>query len=204
MSRTLRRSKAQLSFLMSHSAEPNYEELTPTTDADPSRVTESRHRSPRTRSRWPVSVPTVIAVVALGMASWSLVRPLLEADTSPTGPQVAEASERACTAYGRVRAAVALQTHLDIGSDQVALQAVAANARLAMSVGSQHLLASLSPNVPSELSVPIAALATDLQTLTINALAGAPDNDSSQIDTLRSIEAKSAKILDLCKTEGSN
>ena len=122
-----------------------------------------------------------------------------ENSSAPTAQEVADAKGRACEAYIKVRTAVALQTQGAVGTDPAAAQAVAANARLAMSVGSQHLVDNLSPAVPAELAGLLRTLATDLQNLTINALAGAPDGDAGQVTRLRDLEANSTKIVEQCK-----
>jgi hypothetical protein len=98
-----------------------------------------------------------------------------------------------------VHAAVALQTRTDTGTDPVAAQAVAANARLAMAVGSQHLVDTLSPAVPSELAGLLRSVATDLQDLAMNALAGTTDDDTGQVARLHDLESTSARVVELCK-----
>ncbi|MBJ7341770.1 hypothetical protein [Mycolicibacterium sp.] len=174
---------------MTHAAEPADELLEQPADAT--------RRSPW---RWVSLTLAVIAVVATGVAVWALVRtPSEEGPPAPSAQQVAEAKQRVCAAYGQVRAAVALQTQATAGTDPIAVQAVAANARLAMSVGSQHLVDNLSPATPPELAALIRTLSTDLQNLTINALAGTADDEPGQVARLRDLETNSAKIVDLCK-----
>jgi hypothetical protein len=150
-------------------------------------------------SRWGTLTAALIAVVALGVAIWALLRPPANSVPSPTAQQIAEAKGRACAAYSTVRTAVALQTHAEVSTDPIAAQAVAANARLAMAFGSQYLTDDVNPAVPPELADLMRSLATDLQDLTINALAGLPDNDAGQVARLHDVEAKSAKIVELCK-----
>jgi hypothetical protein len=43
------------------------------------------------------------------------------------------------------------------------------------------------------------SLATDLQNLTINALAGTAGDEACQVARLHDLEADSAKIVELCK-----
>jgi cytoskeletal protein RodZ len=185
---------------MSHSAEP---------DEDEPRRSSAHARSdlddapappkPRPLSRWATLAPALIAVVALGVAIWALLRPPSDTPPPPSAQQVADAKGRACAAYNTVRTAVARQTQADLGTDPIASQAVAANARLAMAVGSQHLVDNLSPAVPPELAELLRSLATDLQDLTINALAGTAEDEASQVARLQGLEANSAKIVELCK-----
>jgi hypothetical protein len=173
---------------MTHAAQQDDEQPNP-----PAKTTQ------RTPWRWATLALALIAVVATGVAIWALVRPTSDTPASPTAQQVVEAKERACAAYGKVRTAVALQTQAEVGTDPVAAQAVAANARLAMSVGSQHLVDNLNPAVPPELAGLLRSLATDLQNLTINALAGTADDEAGQLARLHDLEANSTKIVELCK-----
>ncbi|WP_083612052.1 hypothetical protein [Mycobacterium sp. ST-F2] len=88
--------------------------------------------------KWIAPTSLAVAIVALGVAVWALVSPPHQSAPSapaPTEQQVAEAKTRACTAFVTVRTAVALQTHTDLGADPVAVQAVTAVSRLAMSSG---------------------------------------------------------------------
>ncbi|MCW2557507.1 MAG: hypothetical protein JWP55_1471, partial [Mycobacterium sp.] len=121
---------------MTHSAEPD-EELPhqPVSHARPESDAAPAQPKPRIASRLAIVVPTVIAVVALGIAIWALTDRPSTTPPSPTAQEIAEAKGRACDAYGLARAAVALQTRADTGSDPIAAQAIAANARLAMAVG---------------------------------------------------------------------
>jgi hypothetical protein len=185
---------------MTHSAEPDAEEPhQPVSHARPDLDEPPADPTPSVVSRLAIVVPTLIAVVALGIAIWALMRPAATTPPSPTAQETAEATKRACDAYGLARTAVALQTHADTGTDPIAAQAIAANARLAMAVGSQHLLDSLSPAVPSELTGLLRSVATDLQGLAINALAGTTDGDAGQVARLKDLEATSARVVELCK-----
>jgi hypothetical protein len=185
---------------MTHSAEPDEEQ--PHQSGAHARLDSDdvpAHPNPSILSRLATVAPTLIAVVALGIAIWALTSPSSDSPPPPTAQQIAEAKGRACDAYGRVRTAVALQTRADVGTDPNAAQAIAANARLAMAVGSQHLVDNLSPAVPSELAGLLRSVATDLQDLTMNALAGTTDGDAGQVARLHDLETTSARIVELCK-----
>ena len=185
---------------MTHSAEPDEEQPQQSgSHARPDSDDVPADPPPRILSHVATVAPLVISVVALGIAVWALTRPPSSTPPSPTAQQIAEAKGRACGAYGRVRSAVALQTHADTGSDPIAAQAIAANARLAMAVGSEHLVDNLGPAVPSELAGFLRSVATDLQDLTINALTGTTDDDAGQVARLHDLEATSARIVELCK-----
>ena len=98
-----------------------------------------------TRNRVTAFAVLAIALIAVVLAAWSLLRPLNPSTAPVTDQQVADAKARACTAYTTVRSAVSLQTHADLGSEPVAVEAVAANARLSMAAGGSYLLARLDP-----------------------------------------------------------
>jgi hypothetical protein len=87
-------------------------------------------------SGWLAVVAVLLAVIAIAGAAWAMVRqPAAPAPVQPGSQQVADAKGRACAAFNAVRTAVSLQTHADLGRDPVAVQAVAANARLSMVAG---------------------------------------------------------------------
>jgi hypothetical protein len=159
----------------------------------------SAHVVQQTLSRWATPAAVLIAVVALAVALWALLSRPTNGPASPTAQQVADAKGRACAAYNTARTAVALQTQADPGADRVAAQAMAANARLAMAAGGYYLLGHLDPAVPPQLAELMRSFAADLQDLTVNALAGARDDDPGQVARLHDIEAKSTKIVELCK-----
>lgn len=192
---------------MTHSAEPDEEQphqpvshARPESDAapaDPKALIASRLAG--VVPTLILVVPTLISLVALGIAIWALTHSPSNNPPSPSAEQIAEAKTHACDAYSRVHAAVALQTRTDTGTDPVAAQAVAANARLAMAVGSQHLVDTLSPAVPSELAGLLRSVATDLQDLAMNALAGTTDDDTGQVARLHDLETTSARVVELCK-----
>jgi len=152
-------------------------------------------------SRWLAPAALLIALIAVGVAVWALLRPQQATTAAPhyTDQQVAAARGRACTAAKTVISAVALQTHGDPGQDPVAIQAVAANARLAMVGGATYLMNNLDPATPPPLNPAIRSFATDLQEIAINALAGVGNADPAQADRLRDGEAVSRQIVDACK-----
>jgi hypothetical protein len=89
---------------------------------------------PAGSSRWVAVIALAIALVAVALAGWSLLRPLKASTTAApaTDQQIADAKTRACTAATTAETAVSRQTHADLGRDPAAMQAVAANARLSM------------------------------------------------------------------------
>jgi hypothetical protein len=186
---------------MTHSAEPDEEppQQRPTSHAKAESDDASANPAPRVPSRLAIVVPVLISLIALGVSSWALLRTPSETPPPPTAQQIADAKGTACAAYTRVRTAVALQSQAAVGSDPNAAQMVAGNARLAMAVGSQHIVDNLSPAVPSELAGLLRSVAMGLQDLTVNALAGTGGDEAGQVARLRELEATSQRIVELCK-----
>jgi hypothetical protein len=150
--------------------------------------------------RWIARIALAIALIAVALAAWSLRLSHPSSTTSQvTAQQVVDAKNRACTASTTVSAAVSLQTHVDLGGDPAATQAVAANARLSMVAGSSYLLSQLGPATPPSLTGPVRAFADNLQGIAIHTLAGVGNDDPAQSGRLRDAQAASAQILDLCK-----
>ena len=155
-----------------------------------------------------VVVALVVAVGALAVAIWALLStpPAGEA-TSASGDEASsggedsseEAGARVCGAFDTVRNAVSVQTNADLGADPVAVQAVAANARLATLGGGQYLLTQLSDATPSDLSESVRSFANTLQNIGIGQLAGSPANDPAQVERLNAAQDDAARISELCQ-----
>ena len=137
----------------------------------------------------------VVAVVALAVAIWALVSAL------SGGPSVsaADAKTQVCDGFQMVRSAVSLQTNADLGQELVAVQAVAANARLATLGGGQFLLARLNDKVPNELADAVRTFATNLENIGMGQLAGTAGDDPVQATRMNDAQAASTRIAELCK-----
>lgn len=154
------------------------------------------------RPKWIAPVSLGVALIALGVAVWALVSPPRHESPAapvPSGQQVADAKARACTAFATVRAAVSLQTHTELGPEPVAVEAVTAVSRLAMSSGATYLLAHLDAAAPGDLTSAIREFAADLQDISMYGQAGVGANDPAQGSRLKSGDALSKKIAELCK-----
>ncbi len=153
--------------------------------------------------RWIAPASLAVAIVALGVAVWALVSPpqhqSAPSTPAPTEQQVAESKARACTAFTTVRTAVALQTHTELGPEPVAVQAVTAVSRLAMSSGAQYLQAHLDSATPADLAAAIREFSVDLQDISMYGQAGVGGADPAQAGRLKAGEAVSMKIAGLCK-----
>lgn len=148
---------------------------------------------------WLAPAALVIAVVAVALAAWGLVRSPSSAEVSAVSDeQSAEAKAQVCEAFEMVRNAVSLQTNADLGTDRVATQAVAANARLATLGGGQFLLSRLDDGVPTELSDAVSSFANNLQYIGMGQLAGAPGDDPAQQARLNDAQTSATRIGELC------
>jgi hypothetical protein len=152
-------------------------------------------------SVWVASAAILIAVIAICLAAWALLRQPSDNNHPPpaTAQQVTDAKAHTCAAFSTVRTAVSLQTNADVGSDPVGIQSIAANARLSMAGGGPYLVARLEPATPAPLATAIRSLADDLDDIAMNALAGVGNDDVIQADRMRDGEALAAQIRDLCK-----
>ena len=141
-----------------------------------------------------------LAVIAAAIATWALVR-APQSNTAPaaTSQQTADAKGRACTAFNTVRQAVSLETHADLGTDPVAVQAVAANARLAMTAGASYLRDRLDPATPADVAAALRSFARGLEDISMYAQAGVANTDPAQAARLHDAEAADARIADLCR-----
>ncbi|WP_159228588.1 hypothetical protein [Mycolicibacterium vanbaalenii] len=148
---------------------------------------------------WIAPAALVLAIVAVGLAVWGLVRsPSSGGGSSAGAEQSAEAETRVCGAFEMVRNAVSLQTNSNLGTDPVATQAVAANARLATLGGGQFLLSRLDDSVSAELADEVRAFANNLEYIGMGQLAGASSQDPAQTSRLNDVQASAERITELC------
>lgn len=157
----------------------------------------SSQRAMRAPTRWVAPAALAIAVIAIGLATWALMRTPGEAAETPQQPDDPKA--HVCIAFDTVRKAVSVQTNVDLGPDPVAKDAVAANARLATLGGGEYLLSRLYPATPTELADLVRSFANNLQDIGMNQLAGVPNTDPTLAPRLSEAQAASQEIADLCK-----
>lgn len=152
------------------------------------------------RVRFGASAAAIVVVLALAaVACWFVLRPLHAPTATASDAEITAAKERACTAYNTVHTAVSLQTHANAGNDAAAVQATAANARLALAAGGAYLLGRLDPATPAPLAAAVRSFAENLQDIAINTLAGATNQDPAQSARLREGEENSVHINDMCR-----
>jgi hypothetical protein len=167
----------------------------PSAQAD--RDVTSSHAAMRTPSRWVGPAALAIAVIAVGLAIWALVRTPGEPAVNAQQPDDAKA--HVCVAFDTVHKAVSVQTNADLGPDPVAKEAVAANARLATLGGGEYLLSRLDPATPAELADVVRSFANNLQDIGMKQLVGVPNTDPTLAAQLSEAQAASQQIADMCK-----
>ncbi|CAA0092282.1 Uncharacterised protein [Mycolicibacterium vanbaalenii] len=141
-----------------------------------------------------------VAVLALGLAVFALVRPT---GTQPqyTDAQRSDAETAICAAFQTVRTGVETNTNRQPpgGADDIGgALAVAANARVALYDGGQYLLARLDPATPADLADQIRKFGNQLMDIGAAATAGVPNTDPAQSDRLEQAEATGDVITGLC------
>lgn len=176
---------------------------------DPSKhdkPTGSPHRKqPRDRGQLPLLAVAVLALVALGLASWALLRPTAGGGSSTeptyTDAQRADAKGKVCAAFNTVRTGVSQNTNLQApggAEDIVGNLAVAANARLSLYDGGQYLLARLDPATPPDLANAVRSFGNTLMDIGASATAGERNTDPEQAARLRDADAANRTIGGLC------
>jgi hypothetical protein len=180
-------------------------------DPSPSRA----HRQPsRDGSGLALAVVALIALVALGLATWTLLRPAHNAarTATPTAGAAAgvdyteaqrtDARANICKAFNTVRTGVTQNTNLQAPggpNDVTGALAVAANARLSLVAGGQYLLARLDPATSPELADAIRSFANQLLDIGAATIGGAQNTDPEQATRLTDADAASKTIDELCK-----
>ena len=149
-------------------------------------------------ARWIAPLALVVSLLAAGTAGWALLKPAPE-PPSVGNPAVADPKAQACSAFFLVSNGVALQSRIDIGTDPVAQQAVAANARLAMAGGAAFIRSKLASNTPAELAEPLTAFADQLQTIAQYYLAGQTNQSPEQAERLAETDDTTKQLVELCK-----
>ncbi|GJF10184.1 hypothetical protein NGTWS0302_31630 [Mycolicibacterium cyprinidarum] len=166
-----------------------------------------------TRTSSPLTpIALVVALIAAGLAVWALVK---SPETSPPAAssstqsdttegtttevtQSGDPKQRVCDAAQVVAVSVQLQTNANIGSEPAAVEAVAANARLAMLGGGDYLLSQIDADTPKDLADAARSFGSTLKTIGINALAGVPNSDPAQDGRLRQAEKTRNTLAGLC------
>jgi hypothetical protein len=154
---------------------------------------------------WIAPLALVVSLLAAGAAGWALFKP------SPTPPAtdadvstVADPKGEVCSAFKIVSTAVTRYTNVTLPDNlgpalPGTQEAIAANARLAMTGGSTYLLRNLAPNTPPELADNVRRFAGTLDTIGMKLLTGIPNDNPELVTSLQSAETSNKKIAELCK-----
>src|SRR5215210_7070665 len=145
----------------------------------------------------------VVAVAAVGLAVWALVKGPSSASESAQPASESESAQSAsvftgtasddpkgsvCEAFAVVRNGVHLNTNMQAPggpADVNGTLAVAANARLSLFSGGQYLLARLQPDTPPELADAIRKFANNLMDIGARSTSGIPNSDPGQAARLK-------------------
>ncbi|GAB7070797.1 hypothetical protein [Mycolicibacterium hodleri] len=149
-------------------------------------------------------VALVLSVIAVGVATWTALRPASTGPTEPTytSAQQSDAKTAICSAADTVRRGVSLNTNLQGPGgegDVVGSLAVAANARLSLSDGGQYLITRLDPATPTDLADAVKQFANTLLDIGAAATAGMPNSDPAQAARLRTADTQNNAVVDRCK-----
>ena len=172
------------------------------------RVAGPSHGSTADRTRPALAIIGAVALLALGLAIWALLRPTSEAPAvtaatpTYTDAQQAAAKSKICAAHGLVRVGVNVNTNLQPPGgpdDTVGALAAAANARVALGGGGQYLLANLDPATPQPVADAVRPFALKLMDIGAAATAGISNADPQQAARLQEADAMNTEIDNLCK-----
>ncbi len=150
----------------------------------------------------------VVALVAVGVAVWALVKEPTSPSESAgpasvfTGNTTDDPKGSICEAFNLVRNGVQLNTNMQPPGgpgDVTGAMAVAANARLSLSEGGAYLLARLQPDAPQELADAVRKFANQLSDIGARSIAGIPNSDPDQAARLQEADKSNAAITNLCK-----
>lgn len=141
-------------------------------------------------------VALVLAVIAVLLAGWMLMRSSQEPRAS--AEQADHARTRICDAFSTVNTALAVQTNADLGSDAVAREAVAANARLATIAGGQYLLSRIDPATPTELAEPVRTFAANIEDIGMRQLVGETNADPDVMALMAEAQAAGDQVRRQC------
>jgi hypothetical protein len=144
----------------------------------------------------------VVALVAVGLAIWGLVKTPSQSEQVFTGTATDDPKGAICDAFNVVRNGVQINTNLQPPGgpqDITGSMAVAANARVALYDGGQYLLARLQPDTPADLADAVRKFANNLMDIGARSTSGIPNSEPAQAARLKEADTANATITNLCK-----
>lgn len=177
-----------------------------TSEVDP-RVNHGHRQRSGTRTALPLLLVAVLALVAIGLSSWALLRPTpgqgaSASDATYSDAERVAAKTKICGAFDTVRKGVTLNTNLQSPGgpgDITGSLAVAANARLSLSDGGQYLLQRLDPATSTDLADSVKDFANTLMDIGAAATAGAQNTDADQTARLRDADTENTALAAACQ-----
>jgi hypothetical protein len=160
----------------------------------------SHRRNTASISTWLSLAALIVAVAAIAVAVWALLRQPGSSEYSDA--QRSDAKGQICMAVDVVRRGVSLNTNMQPPGgpeDVTGALAVAANARLSLYDGGQYLLARLDPATPTDLANAVRKFANGLMDIGANATGGAQNTDPAQAARLHDTDSVNKTIQQLCK-----
>jgi hypothetical protein len=162
--------------------------------------------APSRPQRWPVVASLVIALVAVGLAIGSWLRPLpsAKAPSTPayTNQQTADAKGKVCVAFGQVDHALDVADAQGASNgDPTSHLATAALGREVLDFGHRYLLAKLveEPATPPDLASAVRQQANAFLELFIGYIDGIPTSDSRLQPAQNASDEAALTIRRLCK-----
>lgn len=175
--------------------------MSDSSDPVPDVAPRPRRRRFNTSSDRALLVVAIIALTALGLAAWALLRPASGSNPDYSDAQRTDAKSKTCAAFDVVRSGVKLNTSIAApggAEDLTGNLAVVANARLAAYAGGLYLSDRMNPATPTELANEVRGFASVLTDIGAAATAGAGDSDPDQAARLKDADAANTKIGELC------
>ena len=161
---------------------------------------------PPPSSRGPSRLPTIIAIViaviavAVAVGAWFRPMPKPEAPAAKTysDQEVADAKKAVCDAFDRTHKALEVTNGKNAGTDPTAILAVAANGRIALTVGADYLLAAIdaNPALNPDFADAVKDLAGSYRRMAVDYLAEVPATDMNA--TFQMADGAAARVGQFC------
>lgn len=166
-------------------------------------ITRMAEHPERSRSFVVSVLALVVALVAVGLAVWALMKePESNSASVFTGTKTDDPKGSICEAFNVIRNGVQINTNLQPPGgpeDITGSMAVAANARVSLYDGGQYLLARLQPGTPADLADAVRKFANNLMDIGARSTSGIPNSDPGQAARLKAADEANASITNLCK-----